>query len=885
MRIVRKTLKLEGLDASRSGSSSSDAKYENEDRILTLLRSLRHDNIVRLLASYTIEASTPSYNFLFPLADATLSQALESESRALWDGQFPSDYALFQQLYGLASAIQSLHGYVSADGLELIGCHHDLKPQNILIDKGKLLLADFGLSRVHPDDSKSSFKAGQGDYMAPECEPVDEDGAGFQKGTISRPSDIWSLGCVVLEILIYHTYGRQDVVQFRDLRRKHHEHLRGGLRYRAPKFYSVGQKKSAAVTEWLQRLGRDDHTARGQRTAKFRPLLESMLQIPPESRPAARDVTFELFFQAQQIIYEESNTLFEKFLTDSPSLDLQIEHERFLAWGWGSLLLPADAQGFSEAIPPAPASSWMGKSPDQLADISKWLALAHSELHALQAILDSKQHQAWPVYKTLRELIDKLWDLQRQQERTDPERTPLSGQMRSMVERKMLSSEDLELLERTSDTDRYTNIARLFAWKYMTKELENDKKSDEIANLLFLDEIIETRLVRGFHCFGTVTKSRKQTDRTVLVEYMDYLSADIEQRSRLLHLRAMKLASLLSGQRKGLPDGFRILECIGYFHDPSRRALGFMYDFPEGSDNGTKPLTLKELIRGFARPELGALFVLASTLAQCVAAFHKVGWLHKNISAHNVLFFDSQLAEMLPSDLAEAHERGRNRIPIPRNASARPRATSTAESLTPSPSATPPVKQSMFKRMLSRPRKAKRRSRSPQAASPTPPLPSTSQPPLVTPSSDSLVSPTARPVPTVTGDALKRPYVVGFNHTRENESAALTTEASRDPAQQLYQHPRYLGKRPSQRFQEQYDWYSLGVVLLEIGLWQDAEEMAPGLAGQEARDRWLSQCLPLLGATMGSTYQDAVSLCLEYLAGDENRIEDRVVPSLMKCYA
>lgn len=47
---------------------------------------------------------------------------------------FSSDHALFQQLYGLTSAIGSLHNYEdSTDQLRLKGCHFDLAPRNVLL--------------------------------------------------------------------------------------------------------------------------------------------------------------------------------------------------------------------------------------------------------------------------------------------------------------------------------------------------------------------------------------------------------------------------------------------------------------------------------------------------------------------------------------------------------------------------------------------------------------------------------------------------------------------------------------------------------------------------------------------------------------------------------
>ena len=96
--------------------------FRAEERLLLLLQELRHPNIVRFLASYTVkppcevteeervEAGPDEFqyvhNLLFPLADLPLSQLLEND---ILRRHFPSDDNLYQQLWYLSSAIQSLH--------------------------------------------------------------------------------------------------------------------------------------------------------------------------------------------------------------------------------------------------------------------------------------------------------------------------------------------------------------------------------------------------------------------------------------------------------------------------------------------------------------------------------------------------------------------------------------------------------------------------------------------------------------------------------------------------------------------------------------------------------------------------------------------------------
>ena len=103
---------------------------------------------------------------------------------------FPNDEAYLLALSGLSSALEKIHNYSSELlGIQLIGLHHDIKPENILVNWNRFLLSDFGLSRLKDAalSSRTPYRAGEGYYMAPECELADKD---FANGVISRPTDI-----------------------------------------------------------------------------------------------------------------------------------------------------------------------------------------------------------------------------------------------------------------------------------------------------------------------------------------------------------------------------------------------------------------------------------------------------------------------------------------------------------------------------------------------------------------------------------------------------------------------------------------------------------------------------------------------------------------------
>ncbi|CAI4215616.1 unnamed protein product [Parascedosporium putredinis] len=116
--------------------------YLKELHNFSILNHLKHPNIIELLASYTLNGK---HNLLFPLAkDGTLQKLLKTEREKT---PFTSDATLLIALAGLASAVEHVHHF-AAERLELklMGCHHDLRPRNILVSGSTLILADFGLS-------------------------------------------------------------------------------------------------------------------------------------------------------------------------------------------------------------------------------------------------------------------------------------------------------------------------------------------------------------------------------------------------------------------------------------------------------------------------------------------------------------------------------------------------------------------------------------------------------------------------------------------------------------------------------------------------------------------------------------------------------------------
>ncbi|KAK9270168.1 hypothetical protein L1049_025744 [Liquidambar formosana] len=85
--------------------------------------------------------------------------------------------------------------------------HSDLKPANFLLVKGSLKLIDFGIAKAIMSDTTNiqrDSQVGTLSYMSPEAFMCNENDANGNTIKCGRPSDIWSLGCILYQMV----YGR-----------------------------------------------------------------------------------------------------------------------------------------------------------------------------------------------------------------------------------------------------------------------------------------------------------------------------------------------------------------------------------------------------------------------------------------------------------------------------------------------------------------------------------------------------------------------------------------------------------------------------------------------------------------------------------------------------
>ena len=106
--------------------------------------------------------------------------------------------------------------------------------------------------------------------------------------------------------------------------------------------------------------------------------------------------------------------------------------------------------------------------------------------------------------------------------------------------------------------------------------------------------------------------------------------------------RVEKLVALLSDRKK--PELLRVPTCLGYFDDAQtpekplrKRRLGFVFEQPFEAVG--HPVSLRQLLKSKAKPELTKRIALARAVSNCLMSLHSVDWLHKGLRSNNIIFF------------------------------------------------------------------------------------------------------------------------------------------------------------------------------------------------------------------------------------------------------
>jgi len=284
-RFARKTI--------RNSSKDPSLVFRQVRREIDCLRQLNHEHIIKVMASYIAEDQISI--IMSPIADCNLWEFMRSPSKTA------TQMSHLSKWFGcLASALSYLH---SKSWL-----HMDLKPQNILISGDRALLSDFGsafsVAKHDMGETAGMRYAITPMYCAPEL---------ITRGVseaATRASDIYSLGCIYLEMAT--GIFRQSVSRFEDLRS-----------------FGSGDKSfsrnALKCVYWIDGLWeRCEEMSLGVRHKDFQ-VIRSMLSFDVMKRPTAHSL--EEFYSKDYYCKEESRAGADYYvikLADQPFFDLMV---------------------------------------------------------------------------------------------------------------------------------------------------------------------------------------------------------------------------------------------------------------------------------------------------------------------------------------------------------------------------------------------------------------------------------------------------------------------------------------------------------------------------------------------------------------------------------
>ncbi|KAI0968147.1 hypothetical protein F4678DRAFT_203827 [Xylaria arbuscula] len=789
MTLVRKMLKTKGGNA-----------YESELRCLRLLNVVRHKSILDLSGSYT---QHHTHNFLFPEATGgDLHDLLRRKDRP---SQFREDEAIYLAVCGLASALEQLHYYTNDDlQVELLGCHHDLKPRNILVHEDRFILADFGLARLTEsmldlqqlaDDRDLYFDAPERlDYSVPI--PVRQE--------IGPASDIWSLGAILAVLFAYMKGGPTEVEQFKEKRQFLHMPKKDEPGVFLKSFHKCGEPHEG-VEAWLSNEGGGRTSAEKELVA----LIKDMLSIDPERRPDIRAVLLRLrCITLMKMAEPVENHLKPSSETSERTepLEYAVERQVFLEW----------LRRIGENAK---------TSKRQFLHTDEMFAHVYTTVHAIrdefQLLAEASRHDS-PLFARLRrfngQLLMSLDEDSRRSVRTVAElkvmpRARHVTQSRPSValaktakpdSREARPDENVRLLLSAENVNRLIEtpegvVPKLdpaSVTRLKRKALYDDEEGDNQNN-----ETEHSDDPGKVHTFQLGTLDEDGSNTPVVIEELE-IGPDFNSASRSKTL-FQSLEHVL-GQPPQVAARFRALSCAGIYHDERRRTIGLVYRYPKtaASERRTHPRVshLAEILSEHPDPidfekmviiSLDDRLRLAYSLASAVFEFHKMNWLHKNISSYNVLFFNEGIESYAINDEDSTNINADND------------------------------------------------------------------------NADDDIDGTVHKV------NLDHPSLIGFSHSRPGNADYSNKMHSAEEALFAYRHPDYAGAdaanlASASGYLAEYDYYGLGLVLLEIGLWHPLWEMVQVSTTErsrmrtELRRRWV----PLLVPSVGEAYAKAVDDCL-----------------------
>ena len=608
--IVRKTLRQNSSRLLEPGKRQRQF-LERETECLQILDRLRHPNIVRLLASYS---HLDKHHFLFPLYPLDLEKFLGLGERF---GEFKKDRTFYTALEGLSSALEKVHSLNLNQkdhdvALARIGYHHDLRPGNVLVDSRAFYLSDFGLARLKPEDkgSRTQWKSGLGDYVAPEC--MDEN---MRSGEVGRALDIWSLGCMISEVAAYIEGGPNGVSDFQKQRIGNAYSDKPNMK---DHYFFTDRDLRPKVTLWFK-----DFRARSEC-----PMLDGlldvaglMLKIDPTERPKAATVHQLLLFLSAKSLFAAVQQSLNGYREAAPYA------ARFADWG--------KVLRFTESASPLDFIRAMSDKSNLLRDIRDILASLLGKLEPDEKAPSTEA--ALPIpNEELAGSINKLWTSGPIEIQGNLLNTLVTG-----------NCADQALHDAVSNT-MSTPDSELVALTPAKLEAPASKELQLTSGELSIERD-----------FGEGLSVGSYRGKQVLLEWVSPTEKRNKMRVAQFKTEDFRLPSK--------PRNFRVPDHLGYVLSTSHTAedYAFVWEFPSPTpgpaiqQTTVTPINLLRILQSKEEQHkkiylpLGEKFQLAYKLVNCVWELSSAGYLHRNISSRSIVFFEQEGGASTLSEIAE----------------------------------------------------------------------------------------------------------------------------------------------------------------------------------------------------------------------------------------
>ncbi|KAH7402706.1 kinase-like domain-containing protein [Pyrenochaeta sp. MPI-SDFR-AT-0127] len=277
---------------------------EREKKEIEILKRLSHVHMVQLIGTYTQQKFLGI--ILHPVAVCdlhTFFEDVEEWSNTLAEWKFSVEASLNSLGSSSKARLEALNygfptketPYKASSVYLKIGClvsavaylhdqkirHKDLKPSNILLSQDRLWLSDFGSATDFTllSESATDNERGTPRYFAPEM---------AQWKACGRAADMFSLGCVLLEIITLHRTGTL-------------EHIRQN-RSADPSFHANLNN----VNTWLN----CPNVKLSPRGNLLQRNLRNMLSVDPDHRPTAEELLISLTGNDMKSSYQSKPSIF-----------------------------------------------------------------------------------------------------------------------------------------------------------------------------------------------------------------------------------------------------------------------------------------------------------------------------------------------------------------------------------------------------------------------------------------------------------------------------------------------------------------------------------------------------------------------------------------------